>query len=412
LAFERASRGSIPRKWTTRFERGTIVSGDRALIVGGGIGGLATAYALLRQGMDVVVFEQADDVRKIQLGGGFHMWTNAARALQRLGLYDQVQAIGAPLDVTEYRTASGKLLASWPIGEIARENGVIDVGVSRQDLQALLLEAVGGDRIRLGARATGFEQDGDGVRLGLSDGLEERGGLLIAADGLRSTIRAQIHGEREPRYAGYTQWQSLIPDQGYPLPSHVERVLFGPGARAILHRVGGERLFWAAVLYGEEDSPVARAGKDTLLERFAGWQEPVAAAIAATPQEHIARLQIYDREPLSSWGVGRVTLLGDAAHPMTTNLSQGACQVLEDAAALARCLRGGDHIEAALRSYEQTRIRRTSPIVKQSSRIARVGSWKRPLACALRDRMTSVTLGGPVLKAHRRFVAAEDGGRS
>jgi 2-polyprenyl-6-methoxyphenol hydroxylase-like FAD-dependent oxidoreductase len=380
---------------------------DRALIVGGGIGGLATAHALLSQGIDAVVFERADDVRKIQIGGGFHMWTNAARALQRLGLYDQVQAIGAPLDVTEYRNRNGKLLASWPVAEIARENGFVDVGVNRRDLQALLVEAVGVERIRLGAHCTGFAQDGEQVRVTLADGGEERGALLIGADGLRSTIRAQIHGEHEPHYAGYTQWQSLIPDEGYALPPRDERVLFGPGARAVLHRVGGERLFWAAVLYGEQDGSVSRAGKDLLEERFAGWQEPVAAAIAATPPESIARLQIYDRKPLATWGVGRVTLLGDAAHPMTTNLSQGACQVLEDAAALARCLRGGDGIEAALRSYERMRIRRTSPVVRQSRRVAWAGSWKSPLVCALRDRATAFGLGGPGLKAHRRFVAEE-----
>jgi 2-polyprenyl-6-methoxyphenol hydroxylase-like FAD-dependent oxidoreductase len=383
------------------------VAGDRALIVGGGIGGLATAYALVSQGIDALVFEQADDVRKIQLGGGFHIWTNAARALQRLGLYDQVQAIGAPLDVTEYRTHSGRLLATWPVGEIAHENGLVDVGVSRQDLQALLVEAVGPDRIRLGARCTGFEQDDAGVRLTLADGGEERGSLLIAADGLRSTIRAQLHGEHAPRYAGYTQWQSLVSDAGCPLPPRDERVLFGPGSRAILHRVGGDRLFWAVVLYGPQDGPVSQAGRGTLLERFAGWQEPLVAAIAATPPEDIARLQIYDRAPLSSWGVGRVTLLGDAAHPMTTNLSQGACQVLEDAAALARCLRGADDTVAALRSYEQLRIRRTTPLVRQSARIARVGALRNPLLCALRNRATAFTLGGPGLKAQRRFVAVE-----
>ena len=383
------------------------MSADRALIVGGGIGGLATAYGLMQQGRDVLVFEQAGDVRKIQLGGGFHIWTNAARALQRLGLYEQVQAIGAPLDATDYLTAQGKPLASWPVAEIARENGVIDVGVSRQDLQALLVEAVGVDRIRLGARCTGFEQDGEGVRVKLADGGEERGSLLIGADGLRSTVRAQIHGEQEPHYVGYTQWQSLIPDAGSLLPPRDERVLFGAGSRAVLHHVGGERLFWAAVLYGERDGPEAQAGKDALRERFAGWQEPVAAAIAATPEEQIARLQIYDRKPLSNWGAGRVTLLGDAAHPMTTNLSQGACQTLEDAAVLARCLGERAQIEPALRSYEQARIKRTSPVVKQSALLARTGALKRPLACAARDRMTALTLAGPVLKAHRRFVAAE-----
>lgn len=380
---------------------------DRVLIVGGGIGGLASAYGLMRQGKDVVVFEQASDVRKIQLGGGFHIWTNAARALQQLGLYDRVQAIGAPLNATDYLTAKGKPLASWPVAEISRENGVIDVGVSRQDLQALLVEAVGVDHIRLGARCTGFAQDKEGVRLSLADGSEEQGSLLIGADGLRSTVRAQIHGEQEPHYVGYTQWQSLIPDEGYALPPGAERVLFGAGSRAVLHHVGGERLFWAAVLYGAPDGPEAKAGKEALLKRFAGWQEPLTTAIVATPQEQIARLQIYDRKPLSQWGTGRVTLLGDAAHPMTTNLSQGANQTLEDAAVLTRCLRKGADSEPALRAYEQARIKRTTPVVKQSALLARTGALKRPLAVAARNRMTALTLSGPALKAHRRFVAAE-----
>jgi 2-polyprenyl-6-methoxyphenol hydroxylase-like FAD-dependent oxidoreductase len=380
---------------------------DRALIVGGGIGGLATAYGLMQQGREVLVFEQASDVRKIQLGGGFHIWTNAARALQRLGLYEQVQAIGAPIDATDYLTDRGKPLASWPVAEIARENGVVDVGVSRQDLQALLVEAVGVERIRLGARCTGFAQDPEGVRVKLADGSEEQGALLVGADGLRSTVRVQIHGEQEPHYVGYTQWQSLIPGVDELLPPRAERVLFGAGSRAVLHHVGGERLFWAAVLYGAPEGPEAQAGKDALLKRFADWQEPVAAAIAATAEERIARLQIYDRKPLSSWGAGRVTLLGDAAHPMTTNLSQGACQTLEDAAVLTRCLGRQEDIESALQAYEQARIKRTTPVVKQSALLARTGALKRPLACAARNRMTALTLGGPALKGHRRFVAAE-----
>ncbi len=375
--------------------------------MGGGIGGLATAYGLMQQGREVLVFEQASDVRKIQLGGGFHIWTNAARALRQLGLYEQVQAIGAPIDATDYLTDKGKPLASWPVAEIARENGVVDVGVSRQDLQALLVEAVGVQHIRLGARCTGFQQDHEGVRVKLADGSEEQGALLVGADGLRSTVRAQIHGEQEPHYVGYTQWQSLIPGVDELLPPRAERVLFGAGSRAVLHHVGGERLFWAAVLYGAPDGPEAQSGKDALLRRFAGWQEPVTAAIAATAEESIARLQIYDRKPLSSWGTGRVTLLGDAAHPMTTNLSQGACQTLEDAAVLTRCLGEARDVGSALQAYERARIERTTPVVKQSALLARTGALKRPLACAARDRMTALTLGGPALKAHRRFVAVE-----
>jgi 2-polyprenyl-6-methoxyphenol hydroxylase-like FAD-dependent oxidoreductase len=383
------------------------VADDRALIVGGGIGGLATAHALRGEGIDAVVFERVGDVRKIQLGGGLHLWTNAARALQRLGLYEQAQAIGTPIELTEYRNADGRLLASWPVGEIARENAVSDVGVSRQDLQALLVEAVGAERIRLGAQCVSFEQDADEVRLQLADGSEERGSMLIAADGVRSVIRAQIHGSHEPRYAGYTQWQSLIPAAGHPLPPQHERVVFGPGSRAVLHHVGGERLFWAAVLYGHQDGPETLAQKDQLVARFAAWRESIAAAIEATPQESITRMQVFDRDPISRWGVGRVTLLGDAAHAMTTNLSQGACQTLEDAAVLARCLRATKEPVTALRSYEAERMKRTSRVVQQSRRIARVGSWQRPVACAVRDRMTAFALSGPVLKAQRKFVAED-----
>jgi 2-polyprenyl-6-methoxyphenol hydroxylase-like FAD-dependent oxidoreductase len=383
------------------------VADDRALIVGGGIGGLATAHALLAQGIEAVVFERVDDVRRIQLGGGLHIWTNAARALKQLGLYEQVQAIGTPIELAEYRNSAGRLLASWPVGEIARENGVTDVGVSRQDLQALLVETVGSERIRLGCECVGFDQDDRGVRLRFADGGEERGSMLIAADGVRSGIRAQIHGSRAPRYAGYTQWQSLVPGEGSALAAQEEHILFGPGTRAVLHHVGGGRLFWAAVVYGEQDGPEALAGKEELVARFAGWPESVPAAIAATPEAGITRMQVYDRDPISSWGVGRVTLLGDAAHPMTTNLSQGACQTIEDAAVLARCLHVEDQVVAGLRSYERRRIQRTSEVVRQSRRIARVGSWRGAMACAVRDRITTFALTGPVLAAQRRFVAEE-----
>ncbi len=384
----------------------TDTSQGRALIVGGGIGGLATAHSLGRLGIESVVFERADAIRKIQIGGGFHMWTNAVRALARLGLYDQVQAIGAPLARTQYRSWKGRPISTWPVAEIAEANEVTDVGVSRQDLQALLVEAVGLERIRLGSTVAGFDQDGDEVTLTLADGSIERGSLLIGADGLRSSIRAQIHGDGPPRYAGYTQWQSLIPDPDHEfLEAGDERVLFGRGARAVLHHVGGGRLFWAAVIYGDERGPEAAAGRELLLERFRDFEEPLAAAIAATPPERIARLQIYDRRPIEDWGRGRVTLLGDAAHPMTTNLSQGACQVLEDAAVLARCLTEEDGVESSLRRYERVRAPRTARLVKQSRRAADMGAWRRAPVCAVRDRIFSVALSGPALKDHRRFVA-------
>ncbi len=128
-----------------------------------------------------------------------------------------------------------------------------------------------------------------------------------------------------------------------------------------------------------------------MLERFGGWHEPVPAVIRATEEAKILRNDIYDREPLKRWGDGRVTLLGDAAHPMTTpNLGQGACQVIEDAAELAECLRGGAGVVRALRLYEDRRRRRTAEIARRSRLLGRVSQLESPLLCAVRNAAVRV----------------------
>jgi len=160
--------------------------------------------------------------------------------------------------------------------------------------------------------------------------------------------------------------------------------------------VGGGRTYWWATANepaGEIDPPVGR--KADLEQRFAGWWEPVQALLAATPESEILRNDILDREPVDRWGVGRVTLLGDAAHPMTPNLGQGACQAIEDAVALAAALAGSSDIVAALRAYERARQPRTARITRLARRMGQVFQWEHPIACRLRDtalRLTPSTL--------------------
>jgi 2-polyprenyl-6-methoxyphenol hydroxylase-like FAD-dependent oxidoreductase len=170
--------------------------------------------------------------------------------------------------------------------------------------------------------------------------------------------------------------------------------------------IGADEVYWYAVLDTPAAPPADADQHAALVRVYRDWHAPVPQLVAATDSRRVLRTELFDRPPADAWGHGPVTLLGDAAHPMTTNLSQGACQVLEDAAELANRLGAGDGVEAALRAYERTRIARTTPVVKQSWRIARVGALRAPLACAVRNRMTALTLSGPVLKAHRRFVAA------
>jgi 2-polyprenyl-6-methoxyphenol hydroxylase-like FAD-dependent oxidoreductase len=379
----------------------------RAIIIGGGIGGLSTAVALRRAGIEAIVFEQQADLRRTQVGGGIHMWTNAMRALQQLELAGRVSELGAPIERTAFATRGGKALGSWPLAEIAREHGTSDVGITRGELQQVLVEAQDEAAVHEAVRCVGFTQDESGVTARFADSREERADLLVGADGLRSTIRAQLLGETPPRYAGYAQLQAVADGGPDLLPAGLERIVFGRGQRAVLHHVGGGKLFWAGALYGPEGRFADVGGrKERLLEAFRGWEHPIEAAIEATPEEAIVGFDIYDRPPVDRWGTGRVTLVGDAAHPMTTNLSQGGCQALEDAVVLASSMREHGDVPTALRAFEASRISRTSPLVKQSYRIARMGGIRNPIGCALRDRLMGLTLGTVALKSHRAFLAA------
>lgn len=382
-----------------------MVMDGRVLIIGAGVGGLATAVGLRRKGIDVAVFEQQDDVRKILVGGGMHLWTNAMRALEELGLAEEMVERGVPIERTEFMTWRGSVLAEWPDAAHAREFGAEEVGINRRDVQEVLVRAQGDVAIQTGVRCTGFDQDESGVTVRFADGREEHGAILLGADGLLSTVRAQLHGTEQPRYAGYAQMQAIIDGASRFVPAGVELILFGRGARAVFHHVAGDRLFWTAAIYGPEESFAGgRAKKEAILHEVRGWAGPIEAVVAETAEEEIVLFDIYDRPPAGDWGSGRVTLLGDAAHPLTTNLGQGANQAFEDAAVLADCLGGESDPVAALRRYEQRRVPRTSALVKRSWSIARMGRFRNPVVCALRDRMVGVGLRGPALKAHQKFL--------
>jgi 2-polyprenyl-6-methoxyphenol hydroxylase-like FAD-dependent oxidoreductase len=349
----------------------------RAVIVGGGIGGLTTAFALRRAGLEVVVLEKAGELREI--GAGISIWVNAVEALERMGLADAVQAAGREEIEAEIRTSDGATLSRLPLGKRFGRNVIL----TRSALQRVLLAALeeAGVPVRTGAECVGFKQDGFGVVAFLSDG-EERGDLLVGADGLNSVIRRRLFGDERPRYAGFTAWRGMV-----DLEHHDEAFeAWGRGSVFGLAGLGRGRFYWYATRNAPEGQADSQAGrKAELLERFGGWHEPVPAVILATEEAEILRHDIYDREPLKRWGEGRVTLLGDAAHPMIPNLGQGACQAIEDAAVLAECLRGGTDVVRALRLYEGRRMGRTAWIARRSRLLGRVSQLENPLLCAARN---------------------------
>src|SRR5271166_3041224 len=336
----------------------------RALIAGAGIAGLTGAIALCQSGVEPVVLERAGAPEQIQVGGCIHVWHNGMRGLQRIGVGERLLELAsdaAIVERAEFRTASGRLMYGWSVRDTERQVGAPTFGVRRPDLHRVLLDAVGDGVVRFGETCTGFEQDGDGVTVRLEDGREERGDVLIGADGLRSSLRASLPGATEPRYAGYVSWQAIARVDSDVVPVGLFRVIWGRGARFLFYRIGAEEVYWEgtfAAAAGGADDPDRR--KQDVLARFRGWPAPVETIVQASENAAIGRADMYDRPPSKQWGMGRVSLIGDAAHAMTNALGQGANQAIEDALVLARCLAAQEDPVAALRAYEQERIPRTT----------------------------------------------------
>lgn len=364
----------------------------KALIVGAGIGGLTAAISLRNAGVEATVLERATELK--EAGAGLLLGANAVKVLEKLGLGEAIREIGAPTMVGNLFSWRGEELVSLSAEQVEDLVGARSFAVHRADLQSMLLRALGEEHVRLGEELTDFEQDEESVRVSLAGGevqpaerhAERRADLLIGADGIHSKVRQLLHGSQGLAYAGYTAWRGIVEYQNELLPQGGGFESWGRGTRFGCARMGGGRMYWFATRNapeGGDDGPAG--GRQALLDMFRGWHEPVPDLIAATPEEDIRRDDIYDRKPEARWGRGRTTLLGDAAHPMTPNLGQGACQAIEDALALAGCFRERGRVEDALRLYESRRTRRTAAIVRLSRRMGQVGQLENPWLCRLRD---------------------------
>ncbi|MBK9712471.1 MAG: FAD-dependent monooxygenase [Kouleothrix sp.] len=355
----------------------------RAIVVGGGIGGITAAIALRQAGVEATVYERAGELREV--GAGLAVWQNAVYALGRLGLADKVRAQAVPDLGGALRSWRGETLVDLTPLNRGAGAPALSLVIHRADLLAILREELGAAQVRLGAELVGFSQDAGGVTARFADGHEARGDLLVGADGLGSAVRAQLFGRQKPRYSGYSAWRAVV-EFDPALARAAAGETWGRGARFGIAPMSGGRVYWFASLNSPAGARVPEGRrKATLLERFRGWHAPVEALIDATDEAAILHHDIHDRPPLRRWSVGRVTLLGDAAHPMTPNLGQGACQAIEDGLALADALAAGGEIAAALRGYEARRVGRTSAIVRQSRQVGWVGQWQSAPACELRD---------------------------
>ncbi|MCA1591271.1 MAG: FAD-dependent monooxygenase [Acidobacteria bacterium] len=356
----------------------------RIVIIGGGIGGLSSALALRRAGFEPEVFEQAPAL--LDVGAAIAVWPNAMRVLARLGVGEAVSEKSGQIKQARWMAWDGRVLNSFALPD----EDAPAVALHRADLQGVLRASLPPESIHLGKHFDSFTSTPASVSASFADGTVVEGDALIAADGLHSRVRAQLLGDGEPVYRGYTVWRGIASIKHPALPPLTATEVYGDGQRFGIGPVGMNRTGWWATANEPENVPEsASEHQEKLLRLFAGWHAPVNELIRATPSANILRNAAYDRPPAARWDVEAVTLLGDAAHPMTPNLGQGGCMAIEDAAILARCFEKYGHVSRALRSYEAHRRARTATVSRYSLRYGAVGQWQTSRALRLRSALLS-----------------------
>ncbi len=355
----------------------------RIVVIGGGIGGLAAALALQRRRFRVAVYERAPEIREI--GAGIIVTSNARRALNDLGVDEALEAASScvPLMHTcDY--ATGAIVRSAQNEEIVRRYGVATLQVHRADLHGLLMEAVRAndpEALRPGHEFVGLQQDDAGVSVIFSNGASDRADVVIGADGNASAVRSFLFPGEATKFNGQVAFRALIPAELVPPSAQRLQMAMHPAPKRyllhyplrggrIMNLIGcGQSDSW------EEEGWSIPATNEEFAKAYSDFAPDVVAMIRNIPQGALFKWGLRDREPLTTWTVGRVTMLGDAAHPMTPFLGQGACMAVEDALLLGRAFAASETAREALRRYE----------FGPKTRGTNVQLWSREEGLALQD---------------------------
>jgi salicylate hydroxylase len=353
---------------------------DAALIAGGGIGGLAAALALARIGWPSIIAERRPEWS--EAGAGIQLSPNGVRVLQQLGVAARLEPFAArPREIVVRDAATARVLQRLPLGDwIEARHGAPYWQVHRRDLQAALIAAVQAEpliTVAMGFEAMSFEASGERITLRARDGQRLHGALLVGADGTFSRVRRQLFATTEPRFAGRTATRAVV---GSSRPADFEQLL-RPDATGVWLAPGAHIVHYPVRKGRELAIIVVRSASWS----GQGWSQPVLAAEFEPALAHAAprlaqmlgtghswrRWALFQTVPLKRWSQGRVTLLGDAAHPTLPFLAQGGALALEDAATLAACLSHAESpaaIPAALAAYETARAKRSRQVVAAARR--------------------------------------------
>lgn len=362
---------------------------QKVAVVGAGLGGLNAAIALRQRGFDVTVYEQSDVLGEI--GAGIQLSPNAMRVLMALGLDRAFEAVAFEPErhvVRNWKT--GRVVSATQMRGIFRpQYGAGYFGAHRADLHAVLQNALPALCIRLNARCTGVEDLGGRVRLHFADGSTDDADVVVGADGLHSAVRMALYGPDKPEFTGHICWRGLVPAAALPkgLIEPDMTAWFGPNGTVVHYYVRrGELVNWIAHFESDWRDESWRVESDwrEAAAAYSGWHPTLAELFSHT--ERCYKWALYDREPLAHWSKGRVTLLGDSAHPMLPYLAQGAAQAIEDGYVLADLLaQHRNDAAAALAAYEAARLPRTARIQRHARERGKINNTTSAFARFKRD---------------------------
>ena len=347
----------------------------RVIIIGAGLGGLVAALALQRADIPVRVFEKASELGEV--GAGISLAPNATRVLIALGLGPALTKIANSPDAMGRKDwSTGVLRAVDDSTGYQKKYGAPYYQLHRADLHALLVQAVrdnDAEAIALNRDFASYTADDDGVVAHFAGGASIRGALLIGCDGLKSVLRGLMWGVEQPRYLGYVAYRGLTPAASLPpgLIAPAAASSHGPGTHFTRYLIrGGDTVNYVGFALRDDwvdDGWSVPATVDEVLASFAGWNDETRQVIENTEAGRCHKWGMFGRSPMPQWTQGRVTLLGDAAHPMLPFLGQGVSMAIEDGIVLARAIAQHGATAAALVCYETARRPRANDIVERSA---------------------------------------------
>ena len=354
-------------------------------IIGGGIGGLATAVGLHKIGIRAHVYEQARSFKP--LGAGIGIGSNVMLALNKLGVREDILKHGMSLHEQRFLNGNFDVMNSIDFTLLKERFGEENITIERADLHEALFDTIDPAYFHFNKKVKYFEQTSEKVKLFFTDGTEEIVDYVIAADGIHSVFRQTLLPSSTPRYAGYTCWRGITKNRA-DVPLHLSSEAWSKQGRFGWAPLYNGDVYWFACVNAKENDPhYDRLDKADVAKHFSQLSPTAESIIKDTEDDYFLHHDIYDIKPLSTFIYDRICLLGDAAHATTPNMGQGAGQSIEDAYELMIALKDTPTVADAFKQYDEKRVKKTKKVIQLSRQIGWAAQWENPLFTGFRNTL-------------------------